>query len=1418
MHAFSGTAVQSDCNSNWIDLTSTANDDSGYTLNVAYESGTPYTVTSRSGVVRNPPRNQPTGNATITDSNGNQITASNNGSTTTFTDTLGFTALTVSGTLPTISYQYTAPNSQQVSFTVNYTNYTVRTNFGCSGVNEGNFGTVALVSSINLPGGGQYSFAYEQTPGYGAGNVTGRIASVTLPTGGTVSYSYTGGSNGTICADGSVAGLTRTVNPGGAWTYTRSGSDPSWSTYLTDPQGAQTVYQFQKDTNSSNYYETKRRIYQTTSGPLLQTIVTCYDGTTAMSNCPTATVSSPILRKRVYPQLPDTSGRVSEVDTQYNSYGLPTEVDEYDFGTWGSGNPSSSPLRKTITSYASLGAIVDHPSEVDVYDGQSNFKARTAYSYDQAGVTAPQWGTTPQHISVSGSRGNLTTVARWVQGSTWLSQGFSYYDTGLVNSSTDVNGAVTSYYYNSSNCPNSLPTSVNLPLSLTRSTAWNCNGGVVTSTTDENNQQTTLTYGDSAYWRVTTATYPDGGQTSYTYSTGSSTPWSVTTNRKIDSTPRYLTTTEIYDGLGRSYQQQLTSDPEGTVYTDTTYDNMGRVHSVSNPYRTTNDQTYGITTYTYDALNRVTQVLQPDTTSTVLYTYNAAAVSVQDEGNGTSRVQRISHFDGLGRLIYVCEVTATALMGSPSPADCQLDVAGSGYRTDYQYDTLNNLKQVTQPNLNARTYTYDGLSRLTSETNPESCCAAYTYNSSGDLIQRETPMPNQSNAGTKVYANYNYDALHRLTQIAYSDGTTPTVNYYYDQTSAWGSPVPNPKGHLTSEYVSNGGGTLAANLFYYDAMGRRTLYEECTPANCAGNAYATQYSYDLMGNMVSYTNGEGVTFYPNYNTAARLTSLTTNYVNSTHPGTLFSNAHYNAMSELSSATLGNGINVSYSYFPRGWLYAANEGPYQITAMGYYPNGLVGSSNDNNIMGYWTYTYDDFNRLKTAGKSGQSFAYVYDRFGNRWQQNVTSGSGPNPTYNFDANNHISGSGVVYDAAGNVTSDGVGHTYTYDAESRLTKVDNGSTATYLYDAESRRVRVTNSSGTLDLLYDLAGRVITAIQPSPLQWVRTEIYVGNKHLAIYADGTTYFVHSDWLGTERVRTTLAGSSYESIQNLPFGDGYTWGPTTDPSLLHFTGQWHDWESNTDHFWFRQFTPTQGRWMTPDPAGMAAVDPGIPQSWNRYAYVMNSPINYVDPLGLDCENHAQPDANGNCPGVPGDLPNRIQTNAWGYIPWDQNHQKEIVNFPSRFGNLWYAGGGFSPFPVGEGGAGAGIGAKQIPRPPTSDAVSSTSGYRQEFCNSQSDIAFWAKVLPGGEDLFGHNFTSEAAAAAGIDIAVDSIKDHAIDTAAKSTGFLLAVRSWFRVPMSITSRFLAAYGYGSSAYTLYKGMKAMQSEYKYCMTN
>src|SRR2546427_634784 len=69
-----------------------------------------------------------------------------------------------------------------------------------------------------------------------------------------------------------------------------------------------------------------------------------------------------------------------------------------------------------------------------------------------------------------------------------------------------------------------------------------------------------------------------------------------------------LIQTGIVDGFGRSIKTKATvptsTCPAGYSYEDTTYDNEGRKFSVSNPYCTTSDATYGVTKTYYDGLSR----------------------------------------------------------------------------------------------------------------------------------------------------------------------------------------------------------------------------------------------------------------------------------------------------------------------------------------------------------------------------------------------------------------------------------------------------------------------------------------------------------------------------------------------------------------------------------------------------------------------------------------------------------------------------------------------------------------------------------------------------------------------------------------------------------------------------------------------
>ncbi len=195
--------------------------------------------------------------------------------------------------------------------------------------------------------------------------------------------------------------------------------------------------------------------------------------------------------------------------------------------------------------------------------------------------------------------------------------------------------------------------------------------------------------------------------------------------------------------------------------------------------------------------------------------------------------------------------------------------------------------------------------------------------------------------------------------------------------------------------------------------------------------------------------------------------------------------------------------------------------------------------------------------------------------------------------------------------------------HDAEGRVSTVStlNGANvATYVYDAEGRRVRKITASGSEDDIYDLSGHVISAFSTaSPVSWLRGEVYAGGAHLATYMNGTTYFVHADWLGTERARSTVSGGPYQGSQwtSYPFGEGSS---ALNPDPTHFTGKDHDTESGLDYFYARYYSETLGRFMTPDwaaaPAAVPYANYGDPQSLNLYAYVENSPV-----TGIDADGH-----------------------------------------------------------------------------------------------------------------------------------------------------------------------------------------------------
>jgi RHS repeat-associated protein len=1142
-----------------------------------------------------------------------------------------------------------------------------------------------VLQSIVLPNGTYWAFQYSAANPNDTNSIAyGDLLKVVLPTGGSIAYSYTntyyscGPPPPLSMLYGAPQVATRAVDANDgtgphSWTY-------SWSpnTTVTDPLGQKTVHTFSTTGGPCSLYETQTQFYDAANN-LLKTTNTAYSAfDNAVSDLLGTDMAGTVVPIRTTTTWPNN--QVTKTETDYDAgftyrdptyywvlsntlnscqggcvvnygtytsiYGKPIAVREYDYGT----NAPGALLRQTKTNYLWQSNsnylqfnLLNLPSSVTVYDGANNQKALTSYTYD--GSARSSSGITMQRDAAPVNApyfGNPTFVGRWENGSTVsttncpfsvtnanISTTTTFYDTGMPLTSTDACGHATAYSY-SATFFGAFVTQTQYPDTNSPNLAhhiisgnYDFNTGLLTSFTDQNSNSKTFAYDNMQ--RFTTVTYPspDGGTVNFYYPDGVT----IEQQKQIDASR----TTDLFvrfDGVGREIRR-ITANDESTPWdqVDTCYDSLGRASFKSYPYQGTGLSASQVCSgagdaFVYDALGRTTTVTHSDN-STILTSYTGRATSVSDEGNGTQRVQRISQVDGLGRLASICEVASASQLGSGgTPAACSQDIAGTGFLTSYVYDTLDNLTSVAQGTLNSRTFQYDSLSRLTSATNPESGNITYAYDEDGLLITRTAPKPNQTSTLT-VVTTMTYDPLHRLRGKSYNDSLTPTVTMNYDETSALGaSGLLNTIGRSSSSTVA---GSLAGEVLSYDKLGRARINSQCTPQNCgATTLFPVNYTYDLLGDMLTSTNGLGVTLTYTVNRATRLTTLASSLSDTNHPGTLYSSAHFNAAGSLLSANYGNGIAETLAYDSRLRLASITDGArYSVSIptapSGYAPNGDILTANDS-VNGNWTYAYDAFNRIASANATGQAYTYVYDRYGNRWQQNGPHSS----SLGFDNNNHItSGSGVTYDAAGNVTANGT-PTYFYDAENRLIQVGgtlgvcSGATACYVYDASGRRIRKTTSSTSVDFLYDLAGSEVAEVS-STGGWNRGEVYAGGKHLATYSSGTggtTYFIHADWLGTERARTTATGAAYETCTSLPFGD---WLSCTggDPSPMHFTGKEHDAESGLDNFGARYNASSMGRFMSPDPKNPSPRHIASPQKWNKYGYVLNNPLAFIDPDGLE---------------------------------------------------------------------------------------------------------------------------------------------------------------------------------------------------------
>lgn len=1213
----------------------TATDGSGLTLIV------PNRIITSSGQIITAAGQVGYSSGTNTDRNGNQISITSSG---VFTDTLGTTALTVSGGAPNpLVLAYTNSAGTSASYQVKYSTYTVQTNFGCTGIAEyGSNGTTtaSLVSEIDLPDGvSKYTFAYEPTPG-AAGKVTGRLAWVILPTGGKIRYDYSGGSSGNItCSDSSPATLTRTT-PDGIWTYAHvKGTGAASTTTVTAPQepydssANQTIIQFQ------GIYETQRQVYRgsSTSGTLFQTINTCYNTSTAP--CTGTAVALPITQKTVTASIPGSGNFQSQHTDKYDSYGQLTESDDYDFAT-------AAPfplLKQTLITYASLGSNLHaFKQTVMVKDGSGVIKSRQDTIYDgYASFTGANCVTGAAQHDDTGygctftSRANATAVTNYtdpVTPSGAITKSFSFDSLGNLRTAQDnccqkqtwAYSVATQYAY-----PDSVTNGASSP-QLTTSSTYDLNMGLTLTTTDPNNVKTTFTYDSMGRLLSQQVGSNPASTTSYSDFDNSTTmtPWTATVCSPIQGTS-VSCEKSIFDSQGRVSTAQFL-DGSSTLYSasDTQYDSLGRPYKTSNPY--TSSVAYWTET-DFDALGRVTKTTLPDNSpNTFAYSDNVLTTS------DPSGKQRKLVSDSLGRLTGVYE---------PDPAN------GNALTilTSYTYNVFDELTQVTEGG-QTRSYSFDALGRPLAATTPEAgsvcfgtlsgaTCQPNGYDSFSNLLSRTDSRG--------VVTNYIYDSLNRLVGISYP--TVPSgVAAMPNVCKANGAATNNANvcyNYGTSSASFNNGRLVSmvdptgSESYAYDQYGNVT-----SVAKVVGTVtYNTSYAYNLDNQLTQITYPSSRIIQQNVDTIGRLTSVigTLSTVNTTYA----SGYSYDAAQDLTGFKYGNNLYAAFGY---------SADRLQLNCLDYsttnrsgtcvhdgttkfglgYAYGTAGSNNgqisaitDSVDSGRnESYTYDALYRLTGASTTGSTgypkwgLAWTYDRFGNRITQSIASGCSaitcPTNSLTVSAStNRITTAGYSYDASGNMTNDAA-NVLTYDGEDHIATSSNGTNSgAYAYDGNGTRIMkcVPNcTSPTTSIVYIFSGsKVIAEYQngaavASP---TREYVYSGGTLLAkIDSTGTNYY-HQDQL-SNRLITNSSGTVSAQLGHFPFGE--SWYNASNDKLL-FSSYERDSESGNDYAMARYQVNRLGRFSSPDVRGGSLNDP---QSINRYAYALNDPCNLSDPFGL----------------------------------------------------------------------------------------------------------------------------------------------------------------------------------------------------------
>lgn len=549
--------------------------------------------------------------------------------------------------------------------------------------------------------------------------------------------------------------------------------------------------------------------------------------------------------------------------------------------------------------------------------------------------------------------------------------------------------------------------------------------------------------------------------------------------------------------------------------------------------------------------------------------------------------------------------------------------------TTFAYNPAGFLSSITDPLTRVTSFVYDSAGRVTQQTLPGSLVIGYGYDASGNLTSITPPgRPahvfaftdvNQTSSYTPPtvpgtgQTDYGYNIDRQLKHIIRPDGTALGISYETNtgrlsELTLVGGPYDfmyhTTTGNLTSISILGG---INLSFTYDGALPTQTSWAGAV-------AGSVSHTYDNNFRMTSQSVNGANTINFSYDnddllTGAGAVTLTRNaqngLVSGTTLGSVTDSFTYNGFAEVtacSAAFNATGLySAQYTYDKLGRITQKIE-----TVQG--------------VANTFDYTYDTEGRLMGVTLNSAptpANTYGYDQNGNRTSGNI-GGVVSNGTYdNQDRLTQYGNTAYAYTASGDLQSktiSGQTTTYSYDVLGNLKSVTLPSSTQiqYLIDGRNRRVG-KKVGGTLVQGFLYEGQLSPVAELDGANNVVSRfVYASRENVPDYMikGGATYRIVTDHLGSVRLVVNVAtGSVAQRMDYDEFGLVFN---DTNPGFqpFGFAGGLYDKDTGLVRFGARDYDAQTGRWTVKDPILFAGGDT------NLYGYVLNDPINFLDPRGL----------------------------------------------------------------------------------------------------------------------------------------------------------------------------------------------------------